>query len=746
MPDHPYSRLAPFLQEYIYRERWGGLRDIQEAAIREVFDRDTHILIASGTASGKTEACFFPVISLLAAFTSGSSPPPRGSGGNPLVLYISPLKALINDQFERLGRIIEYGGTDIKIRRWHGDVAANQKKEFLKNPGGILQITPESLEALLLRHSRKARFLFGGLIFAVIDELHAFMGSDRGNQLLCQLARIEEAAGIAGQVRRVGLSATMGNYEGAASWLALGTGRKTAILSGGGTGRKLSIALDCFGPGENGGRRKWLEALYEQCRDKRAIIFTNSRLEAEESAAALRRLAVERGDRDIFYVHHGSVSAPDRFEAEAGLKTKEGPAVAAATATLELGIDIGELDRIIQIGPPWSVSAFVQRLGRSGRRGGRSQMYFTMIEGNSPTGIPWDLLRTMAVIELYLTEKWIEPPGETPLPYSLLVHQTLALLASLGEHSFGALKRRALSLPPFAVTGSGGVCEEDFSVLLKHLERCGMVQKTEDGNLILGLEGERIVNRHSFYPVFPGEDQYKVIQEGREIGRVNFVPSPGSVIAVGGICRLVKSIDGLRREIWVSETEAGDSGKLWRGGRGSIHRRISAMVKTLLENENLPPYLTPSARTMLEAGRRRARALGLLESPVVPADGAFLIVPWMGSAGMRTLETLLKKPETKKALKIRSVEWESDFVFIAETAETKSPGEFTAALAAACEKALTPAPASGPQAASAPALLPDPIPYTGKFDYLLPPALLAKQYAANMLDTEALRDFRERLG
>ncbi|MDR1929943.1 MAG: DEAD/DEAH box helicase [Treponema sp.] len=739
----PFERLAPFIREYIYSEKWSALRDIQRSAINAIFDGREHLLIAAGTAAGKTEAVFFPVISLLASFPRGASSgvSPEDLSGSPparpLVLYISPLKALINDQFARLGSIIEHGGLeeDVRLWRWHGDVPSDHKKKFLQNPGGILQITPESLEALLLRHARRMKGIFGSLIFAVIDEVHAFMESDRGAQVLCQLARIEEAAGIGGQVRRIGLSATLGDYEGAASWLALGTDRKTALLGGGRGGRKISIALDCFWeraliPGKDGAaeaRRRQMEALYEQCRDKRAIIFANSRLEAEESAAALKKIAARRGERDIFFVHHGSVSSLDRSEAEAGLKSKEGPAVSAATATLELGIDIGELDRIIQIGPPWSVSAFVQRLGRSGRRSGRAEMYFTMTEEHSRTGIPWKLLRTMAVIELYIREQWIEPPDEKPLPYSLLLHQTLAVLASLGEHSAAALRKRMLSLPPFLT-----IAVEDISLLLDYMERCGLVQKTEEGNVILGLEGERIVNRHSFYPVFPGEDQYRVIQEGREVGTVNFVPPPGSVIAVGGINRLVTGIDGLRREIRVIVSEAGGGGKLWRGGGGGIHRRVSAAVKIMLEEETVPPYLTAPAKEALEGGRRSARTLGLLEKPVVPAEGAFLIAPWQGSAGLRTLETLLKRGETRKALRISYLDWEGDFVLRAETGAP--PAEFTAGLAAACERALR-----------SPPPLPDPIPYTDKYDHLLPQALLEKQYAANMLDIGALGELRERL-
>jgi ATP-dependent Lhr-like helicase len=519
-----YSRLAPFLREYIYGEKWKAVRAIQEETIREVFDGKGHILIASGTASGKTEAAFLPLISLLAEA--------RDIIPKPLVLYISPLKALINDQYERLGKIININDTidtndtnnqnnqdsPVRLWRWHGDVAENHKKQFLSDPRGILQITPESLEALLLRRARDIKRVFAGLVFVVIDEVHVFMGSERGSQLICQLARIEQecaSGGRAGLVRRIGLSATLWDYEGGKAWLSRGTGIPAVLVNEKSGKRILSLAVDYFRVTDvpENSRAAFYRALYGQCRNKRAIIFTNSRLEAEHSVAALRRIAFAAGEADIFHIHHGSVAAPLRGEAEKKLKNSEGPSVTTATATLELGIDIGDLDRIIQIGPPWSVSAFVQRLGRSGRRSGKPEMYFTIMD--SDVSIPWDLLRTIAVIELYLNEQWIEPPEEKKLPYSLFVHEILSLLGSLGEHSIEALKKRLFAMPPFAFSS---ISEDDFTLILDHLRKCRYVEKIEDGGLLLAPDGERIVNRHSFYSVFPGEETYRVILEGHEMG------------------------------------------------------------------------------------------------------------------------------------------------------------------------------------------------------------------------------------
>jgi ATP-dependent Lhr-like helicase len=294
-------------------------------------------------------------------------------------LYIGPLKALINDQGERLKPLAALG--EIPLWIWHGDAPDNQKKKLLANPAGILQITPESLEALLLRRPEKIKALFAELLFVIIDEVHAFMGSSRGSQILCQLTRIETEAGCS--PRRIGLSATLGDYSQAMDWLSLGTSRSTVLINEKKNKRRVSIALDYFSQAK-GEEQHYYEALYRQCRNMRCIIFANSRLEAEETIAALRAVSAKYHGEDQYHIHHGSISAALRAETEKTLRESAHPITAAATATLEMGIDIGSLDRIIQIGPPLSVAGFVQRLGRSGRRTGKPEIYFTCLADDEP--------------------------------------------------------------------------------------------------------------------------------------------------------------------------------------------------------------------------------------------------------------------------------------------------------------------------------------------------------------------------
>jgi ATP-dependent Lhr-like helicase len=751
----PFSRLAPFVREYIYEHQWKELRGIQEAAVGAVLDEGGHILIAAGTASGKTEAAFFPIISLLWEQRRA------GAAGSAAVLYIGPLKALINDQFERLKDLLVRGA--IPVWRWHGDVPNDHKMKLLEKPSGIVQISPESLEALLLRRPEKIRPLFKDLAFVLIDEVHAFMGSDRGGQLLCQLARIEELAGC--RPRRIGLSAALGDYREAMDWLAGGSGLPP---QGAGLGncrlireensrKRLRIALDYFtrrgqrqdrrqgrrdGGGEatntgDAGEGAYYEALYEQCRGSKApvrkcIIFTNSRSEAEETIAALRNVAAERCEDDIFHVHHGSISGILRKEAEARLKEGEGAQVTAATATLELGIDIGRLDRVIQIGPPLSVSGFVQRLGRSGRRTGVSEIYFTSLEdppgGESPAGaIPWTLLRTIAVIQLYLEEKWIETAAAKPLPLSLLCHQTLSILASLGEQRPADLARRVLSLPPFA-----GISQEDYRDLLRGLMENDYIEETEEKTLIIGLAAEPVLNHYSFYAIFPGEGEFRVTHGGKELGMVNFLPPLGSALTLTGRYWQVEGFDPRNREIYVNPASQGDN-NAWRGGGVELHPRIAARMGQVLAGDAPYPYLSPRARTRLTEARRYARDRGLPEQLLIKAGtDSFFLIPWTGSRGLRTLLIILENKEIKTRLGVRRLYRENEYVcrILSDLSLPAFKEQLKLLLAdlGSRENALQD-------------FLPDPakLPLLDKYDYLLPPRLLLKQYALNMLDMGEIR-------
>ncbi|MFC2476769.1 MAG: DEAD/DEAH box helicase, partial [Catonella sp.] len=298
-----FERLAPFIQDYIYRNGWEELREIQVAACDIIFNTDYNLLIATPTASGKTEAAFLPVITEL------YNEPSKSVG----VLYIAPLKALINDQFSRIEELLEEAY--IPVTKWHGDVSVNMKNRLLKNPSGILQTTPESLEAMIMKRKEQAVKLFSDLRYIIIDEVHNFIGEERGTQLISLLERLSKLTGIV--PRRIGLSATLGDIEGTEKWLSGGTGRLCVTPETGIKKRKAMVMAEHFyefplQDEKHKNDNLFFESLYNLTRGKKSIIFSNSRAEVERNIINLKDVAVKKGEPDVFMVHHGSISASDR--------------------------------------------------------------------------------------------------------------------------------------------------------------------------------------------------------------------------------------------------------------------------------------------------------------------------------------------------------------------------------------------------------------------------------------------------
>ena len=429
MSDSIFYRYAPFIQDYIFRNKWEELHEIQVAAAEIIFDTEDNLLLTSGTASGKTEAAFLPVLTELWEN-------PSASVG---VLYISPLKALINDQFERLEELLEEA--DIPVTKWHGDASPTQKKKLLQNPRGVMQTTPESLESLLIRNSSGAYRLFSDLRFVIIDEVHYFMDSDRGLQLLSVLERLQRIIGF--EPRRIGLSATLGDPANAKEWLSMGSSAVCTAPSVKEKGRKIRLSVRFFPIAEKIPHKdskvllqNYYNYLYEVTHGKRCILFSNSKGEVEENIAHLKRISEQNHASDCYLVHHANISPALREFAEQRMRSGELPVCTGATVTLELGIDLGHLDRIVQTGCPLTVSGFVQRLGRTGRRGGAGEMYFAFRQDMSVPqnlfykDINWDFVMCIAEILLYTRERWVEPVYLPKLPYNLLYHQTMAVMAA----------------------------------------------------------------------------------------------------------------------------------------------------------------------------------------------------------------------------------------------------------------------------------------------------------------------------
>jgi len=721
MNNQTFNRLAPFIQEYIYTHNWKDIRPVQVEACEVIFNTNAHLLLAAGTASGKTEAAFLPVLTLL-------HENPSSSIG---ILYISPIKALINDQFERLNDLLKEA--DIPVWAWHGDISQNRKNKLVKNPSGVLQITPESLESLLLNKTAELPNLFGDLRFIIIDEIHAFMGSERGCQIICQLTRLSRYIKNQ-QPRRIGLSATLGDYTLAENWLSSGTKILVITPKVQGGERKVNLAVSHFylteTPAQYSSKQKesnpYYQYLFQSSKAKKCLIFANNRAEIESVIANLRQIAEASGDPDIYHVHHGSISASLREEAEAAMRGTN-PAVTAATLTLELGIDIGQLERVIQLEAPLSVASFLQRLGRSGRRGAAAEMQFVCAEdellGESlPDQIPWQLIQSIAIIQLYLEERWIEPIKPHRYPLSLLYHQTMSILTAAGELSAAALAQQVLTLPSFKA-----ISQADFRQLLQHLIAIEHIQLTETGRLIVGLIGETLVRKFNFYTVFTNNVEYTVRDESTQIGSIIMPPPTGNQFALAGRTWQVLEIDAKRKTVFVKRAE-GLANTSWRGGTGNIHTKILQRMKQVIVENIEYPYLQNNAKERLKTARQIAKRLGLDCHHILPLEGnACCIFPWAGTIAYRTLERVINFV-VRESLDIKSISGTSPY-FLTIKFGKSCIQELEQEITAFCKKELT----------NEDLVALDEAPKLQKYDEFIPNNLLRRAFASDYLDVSELQ-------
>lgn len=733
---HIFDRYAPFVQEYIYRNRWENLRAIQVAAGEAIFNTDDNVLLTASTASGKTEAAFFPIITLF------SEDMPRSVG----CIYIGPLKALINDQFSRLNDLC--AEADISVWHWHGDVAQSHKSKLMKHPSGILQITPESLEAMLLHKHAAIPKLFGDLRFVVIDEVHSLLRGDRGGQTLCLIERLSRLAGV--NPRRIGLSATIGDPEKTGEFLSLGTGRRTIIPKIEAKGSRWRLSMEHFYVKNTQAAedRTDIEALpvleektdqapenadpgigyiFEHTRGKKCLVFVNSREECETVTTTLRQYCERMHEPDRFLIHHGNLSASYRETAEQIMKDDSQYMTTVTTATLELGIDIGRLERAFQIDAPWTVSSFLQRMGRTGRRELPPEMWFVIREDEPeiramlPSTIPWKLLQGIALIQLYLEERWVEPPRLDRLPFSLLYHQTMSTLASCGELSPRALADRVLRLSYFH-----RISQEDFKVLLRHLIRTDHIQQTEQGGLIVGLAGERVVNSFKFYGVFQENEEYTVRCEAQELGTVVLPPPVGEKLAIAGHVWLVLDVDHKRHLVYCEQVK-GSIPAYFGQCPGDLHTKILARMRRVLREDRQYPYLMKNAVARLEQARYTAAHSGAGEKPLIHLGGnMWCLLPWVGTYAFLAMERFLK---IKCADRLGLRNFDSARPYYMQFTMKVDAEAFFRIVAEEIRKPMDPMDL----------VYPKELPLFDKYDEYLPEELVKKGFALGVLDLEGLR-------
>lgn len=616
---------------------------------------------------------------------------------------------------------------------------------MLKHPSGVLQITPESLESFMINKHMDIPHLFSGLKYIVIDELHSFLRSDRGGQTFCLIERLSKLANV--NPRRIGLSATIGNLEVAGKFLGAGSNRKTNAPKVQNAPQIWHLSMehfyktdpqassDDFDP--NYVEPKTDKApeladpgmgyIFEHTRGKKCLVFTNSREECEAVCQGLRGYCSYNHEPDRFMIHHGNLSTALRETAEAAMKDEDVYMTTCATATLELGIDIGKLESAFQIDAPFTVSGFLQRMGRTGQRDNPPEMHFVMREEHPesramlPELMPWSLLQGIALVQLYAEQKWVEPPEPNRLPYSLLYHQTMSTLASSGEMTPAELASRVLTLSYFH-----NVSQEDYRILLKYLLKTGHIEWTENGGLIVGLAGERVVNNFKFYAIFQENEEFSVHTGSEELGTIVKPPPVGDKIAIAGRVWVVEDIDIKRHQVYCHEVD-GRIPAYFGDVPGDIQPEILQRMKKILNEKTMYPYLMQNAKARLTQTRDTASAANLLKKNLINLGGnMWCLFPWTGTYAFLALERLIRIKCGKK-LNIRS--FNSSRPYFMYFSMDASEEEVWRILGEEAAKDFEPLDL----------VYSNEVPGIDKYDQYLPKELLRKEFAYSILDVNEMK-------
>ncbi len=598
-----FDQLDPLVQHHIVNTLgWRELRELQEQSIAPIQSGE-HCLLLAPTAGGKTEAAIFPTLSRICGENwSGLS-----------VLYVCPLKALLNNIHERLEGYCRMVGRRCDL--WHGDIGPSQRNRIKSDPPDILLTTPESLEVMLISTKADGREMLRGVRMVIIDEIHAFAGDDRGWHLLSVLERVGRLAGR--EIQRVGLSATVGNPDELLTWLAghCRGGRRVVQPSAPGATARTDVQLDYVGTLQNAALV--ISRLY---RGEKRLVFCDSRSRVEELGNELRQLGIS------VFLSHSSLSAEERRTSEKAFSEAQ-DCVIVSTSTLELGIDVGDLDRVIQIDAPWTVASFLQRLGRTGRRSGalRNCLFLATSENA--------LLRAGALLDLW-ESGFVEPVAPPARPLHLFAQQLMAL--SLQEGGIGIMDWQGWigRLPAFA-NEEPEVLDRIINFLLEH-----QILYSDGTRLSFGDAGQDLYGRRHFLElvsVFTSDPVFKVLHGRRELGTVDqitFLRHHGDepvVLSMGGRSWSVTSLDWSRREAFVVPAETKGKSQ-WQGGKIGLSWRFARAVHALLTNDRVSDRWTGRARNAMESLRAQYECLRP-EADVAMSDRELNEVRWFTFSG-----------------------------------------------------------------------------------------------------------------
>lgn len=574
-----FDLLDTKVQQWVWKQGWTSLKDIQENSIPPILDDNCDVIISAATAGGKTEAVFLPILTNILRWESVSGYQ---------VLYISPLKSLINDQFRRLQDMTQ--NMSINVTPWHGDISSSKKHNSLKIPNGILIITPESLEALFVHHHFKLKKTFSNLKYIVIDELHAFIATERGKQLQSLMSRIENVIGK--HIPRIAMSATFSDFGIVKDFLRQDHCIPCIIPDQGKSNHEIKVLIKDYGYNEESYINKSISnEIFKRLRGENNLVFTNSRHECECFTSLLNEKCREENVPNEFRIHHGSISKETRTKVEHELQSGSLPITAICTATLELGVDIGKVKSIAQIGTSNSVSGLRQRLGRSGRRGEASILrVFTFDYKRKAIGLldilRDDLFQNIAVIELLKAHKY-ETPKIDCIHLSTLIQQILSLIAEYGSFypkdgwkllcQNGAFRNVSVNL---------------FLKLLRDLGKNDVIRQMENGQIIIGPTGDEILSDKEFYAAFTTYLEFEIInsQNGEHIGSLQAQIGIGSSIVFGGRKWLVTEIDYRTSRAYVEPSDYGEI-PIFFNDYYEIDGIIVQKMKDIYMSDNLYPYL-----------------------------------------------------------------------------------------------------------------------------------------------------------
>ncbi|HUP68598.1 MAG TPA: DEAD/DEAH box helicase [Acidimicrobiales bacterium] len=588
-----FDRLHPALQHHVVNSLgWNELRPLQDEAIEPVLAGE-HVLALAPTAGGKTEAAMLPLLSRIVT-----------EGWRELsVLYVCPLRALLNNLHPRLERYAGFVG--LRAGLWHGDIGAAARGRLFDEPPEILLTTPESLEAILMSARRDHRGFFANLRTVVVDEVHAFGGDDRGWHLLAVLERLSVVAGR--DLQRIGLSATVGEPDRLLRWL-VGSSNGEARIVAPSMESLAAPDLTLDHVGSLGNAATVISKLHA---GQKRLVFCDSRARVEELAVDLR----ERGVRT--FVSHSSLALDERRQAEEAF-AEATDCVIVSTSTLELGIDVGDLDRVIQIDSPTTVASFLQRLGRTGRRKGttRNMLFLT-------TKAETELVRAAGLLELW-SRGYVEPVNGPPSPFHLLAQQVLALVLQEGSIARSRWTEVVARLPVFADAVRSGLAEE----ILQHLLASEMLFDDGYGILSMGAGGESSYGYRNFLNLtsaFTSSPLFVVRHGAQEIGYLDPISllTPDrhfATVLLAGRTWTVTAVDWERRFAWVQPAEGGGRSR-WLGEGQPLSAPLCDAIRNVLAGVDPPSVsLTTRAATQLEELRKELAWVQPGRTAVVASD------------------------------------------------------------------------------------------------------------------------------